>query len=186
MRDMHDGVGGVLVSSIARLVAGAPDPRSVADGLRAALEELRLAIDSLASVEGDAATVLGIVRARLGARLGRSGIALDWRVGDLPALPDLGPENVLHLIRIVQEAIANAIRHSQARTLVVAAEVSGGADGRAIAIRIADDGRGLPPGPLAERGLANMRRRAQLLGGELAVTSSPRGTTVELRLPIVG
>jgi signal transduction histidine kinase len=184
MRDMHDGVGGVLVSSLARLEAGTADPRSVADGLRAALEELRLAIDSLAPVDGDPATVLGIVRARLGDRLGRSGITLDWRVGDLPALPDLGPEKVLHLIRIVQEAIANAIRHSSARTLVVAAELAATNDGQAIVVRVSDDGRGLPSGPYPERGLANMRRRGELLGGVLTVSSSPRGTTVELRLPV--
>jgi signal transduction histidine kinase len=183
MRDMHDGVGGVLVSSLARLEAGTADPQSVADGLRAALEELRLAIDSLAPLEGDPATVLGIVRARLGDRLGRSGIALDWRVGDLPVLPDFGPEKVLHLIRIVQEAIANAIRHSGGRRLVVVAELSGDG-GEAIVVRVSDDGHGLPPGPFAERGLANMRRRAGLLGGSLSVSSSPCGTTVELRLPV--
>ena len=185
MQDMHDGVGGVLVSSLARLEAGAVDPQAVADGLRAALEELRLAIDSLAPVEGDPATVLGIVRARLGDRLGRSGIALDWRVGDLPVLPDLGPERVLHLIRIVQEAIANAIRHSGARHLVVVAERAGTDDGQAIVVRVTDDGGGLPPAPFPERGLANMRRRASLLGGSLTVSSSSGGTTVELRLPVV-
>jgi signal transduction histidine kinase len=184
MRDMHDGVGGVLVSSLARLEAGTVDPQSVADGLRAALEELRLAIDSLAPVEGDPATVLGIVRARLGDRLGRSGIALDWRVRDLPVLPNLGPEKVLHLIRILQEAIANAIRHSNARNLIVAAEPDGTEGGPAIVVRVTDDGCGLPSGPFPERGLANMRRRARLLGGSLTVSSSPGGTTVELRLPV--
>jgi signal transduction histidine kinase len=184
MRDMHDGVGGVLISSLARLEAGTVDPQSIADGLRAALEELRLAIDSLAPVEGDPGTVLGIVRARLGDRLGRSGIALDWRVGDLPVLPDLGPENVLHLIRIVQEAIANAIRHSAARHLVVATELIGTGGGQAIVVRISDDGRGLPSEPFPQRGIANMRQRARLLGGSLTVSSSPGGTTVELRLPV--
>jgi signal transduction histidine kinase len=184
MRDMHDGVGSVLVSSLARLEAGTVEPQSVADGLRAALEELRLAIDSLAPIEGDPATVLGIVRNRLGDRLGRSGIALDWRVGDLPVLPDLGPEKVLHLIRIVQEAIANAIRHSGARNLVVAAGITGTGADQAIVVRVSDDGRGLPSAPFAERGLANMRRRAGMLGGSLTVSSSPRGTAVELRLPV--
>jgi signal transduction histidine kinase len=181
---MHDGVGGVLVSSLAQLEAGNADYRSVADGLRGALEELRLAIDSLTPVEGDPATVLGIVRGRLGDRLGRSGIALDWQVGDLPALPGLGPEKVLHLIRIVQEAMANAIRHSTARNLVVAAMLDGSGGDQAVVVRVADDGRGLPSGPFPERGLANMRRRAGLLGGTLAVTSSSGGTTIELRLPV--
>lgn len=184
MRDMHDGVGGVLVSSLARLEVGGADPHGVADGLRAALEELRLAIDSLAPVDGDPAAVLGMVRARLSDRLGRAGLALDWRVGDLPALPDLGPEKVLHLIRILQEAIANAIRHAGARTLVVAAALDGAGDDGAIVVRVSDDGRGLPPAPGPGRGLANMRRRAQMLGGSLALTSSPHGTTVELRLPV--
>jgi signal transduction histidine kinase len=185
MRDMHDGVGGVLVSSLARLEAGTTDADGIADGLRAALEELRLAIDSLAPVEGDPATVLGIVRARLGDRLGRSGIALDWQVGDLPALPDLGPEKVLHLIRLVQEAIANAIRHSGATRMVVAAEVAALDGSRVIMVRVSDDGRGLPAAPFPERGLANMRRRARLLGGSLTVSSASGGTTVELRLPVV-
>ena len=119
MRDMHDGMGGQLVSTLAMVESGRGSARAVADALRDALDDLRLVIDSLDPVEGDLGAALGQVRHRLEPRLERNGIRFDWRVLDLPAVSDLGPERVLQVLRIVQEAIANVVKHASASTVTL-------------------------------------------------------------------
>ena len=63
------------------------------------------------------------------------------------------------------------------------ASSSTGADGR-LAVEIADDGSGFDPAATTSGfGLAGMRERVQLSGGQLSVTPSPEGTTVRAELP---
>lgn len=71
MRDMHDGMGGHLVSTLALAESGATKSETIAEALRAALNDLRLMIDSLDPVEGDLTLVLGMFRARLESQLAR-------------------------------------------------------------------------------------------------------------------
>jgi signal transduction histidine kinase len=108
-------------------------------------------------------------------------VAADW--------PEQIPANVAReLNRIVQEAIENGVRHSRARKIVVALNVSAG-EGSAV-LTITDDGRGLPtredfslrPG----LGIVGMRERALLLGGEVGLESGldGRGTTVRVTVPL--
>jgi signal transduction histidine kinase len=97
--------------------------------------------------------------------------------------PGLLPEQTAgELFRIAQEAVVNAGRHAGARTVRVTTRRANGA----IELRVEDDGRGFAaeaprPGHL---GLASMRERAELLGGELAIESSERGTVVVARVPL--
>jgi signal transduction histidine kinase len=52
---------------------------------------------------------------------------------------------------------------------------------------VTDDGQGIPPDNQRHSGLANMRRRAELLGGTCTITSPPdEGTTVRWTVPILG
>jgi len=185
MRDMHDGMGGQLVSTLAMVESGRFTPEGVTAALRGALDDLRLVIDSLDPTEGDLLAVLGTIRARLEPRLSQHGMRFDWQVADVPALPDLTPERVLQVLRILQEAITNVLKHAAARTIVVSTGHEAGADGRPLVfVEIRDDGRGMDGGTKLGRGLANMARRAQALGATLSVESGPNGTAVRLRLPI--
>jgi signal transduction histidine kinase len=143
-----------------------------------ALEESRLAIGALArpgSEPLDAA--LEAVVADLSDRLGTSvRLHVGGNVAVEPATRDA-------LVRIVREAITNAIRHGGATTVSV--ELEGGAGLR---LRVVDDGRGFEvDGPAPRRsgfGLVSMRERAEALGGRLTVASRPgEGTHVELVLP---
>lgn len=94
------------------------------------------------------------------------------------------PEAAAALYRIAQEALTNVLRHSQARR----ARVSLAAHGREITLKIEDDGRGIPKERLEDPtslGLASMRERTHLLGGELVIASrTGRGTTVTARIPL--
>lgn len=87
------------------------------------------------------------------------------------------------VLRVVQEALGNAVRHGEPGTIELA--VGGAGDGR-VAVTVRDDGRGFDPaGPDGPgMGLALMRDRVGELGGTVAVTSAPeRGTTVRVLLP---
>lgn len=89
--------------------------------------------------------------------------------------------------RLVQEAITNAAKHSAAAKVRVNVELSDGG----LSVTIADDGRGLPPEPSASAdssvslGLAGMRERVVLLGGEFSIASTPAaGTTLRATIPV--
>ena len=180
MSDMHDGVGGQLITALGLVERGDASAAEVAAALRECLENLRLIIDSLEPIEEDLLPVLGNLRYRIDGRLREQGIRLDWQVRDLPRLSCLTPQNVLHVLRILQEAFANVLKHAKAS--VIAVETGIDPDGRRVFIRVCDNGRGFVAGG-SGRGLGNMRERARSIGGELDVKSSPTGTSVTLQLP---
>lgn len=184
MQDMHDGMGGQLVSTLALVESGRATSDGVAEALRAALDDLRLVIDSLDPLEDDILAVLGVLRARLEPRLVRNGLRFDWQVTDLPAVAGFGPERALQALRVIQEAITNVIKHAGARTIRIRTGVAPGPDaGAGVFVEVHDDGCGLGSAPRPGRGLVNMRRRAAALGGTLSVASNGEGTTVRLWLP---
>lgn len=181
MHDMHDGVGSHLIALLRMAESGTASPAAMADLLRGAIEELRLTIDSLEPLEHDLVTLLATLRNRVGRRLEGAGLVLEWAMADMPPLPWLEPAQALQVLRLVQEAITNVVKHARARTLRVSAGPAGGA----LEVCIADDGCGFDPATAnAGQGLAGMRKRAQALGAELLVDAAPgAGCRVRLRLP---
>src|ERR1700674_1825355 len=173
MSDMHDGIGGQLISTLSMAEHGEASMAEVAAGLRECIDDLRLTIDSLEPTENDLLPVLGNLRYRLEGRLKTQGITLDWRVMDVPKLACLTPQNVLHILRILQEAFTNVLKH--ARASIVQVETGVDAPGEHVFIRVRDNGHGFT-GDHAGHGLANMRRRAQVIGGILQIHPSPSGT----------
>jgi signal transduction histidine kinase len=104
---------------------------------------------------------------------------------DLPRrLPPHSSEQVLHVYRIVQEAVSNAVRHGGARRLRMAVSTHD----RAVEVRIDDDGRGFAGGngePQAGIGLHVMEYRARVLGGTIHLGNHPpRGASVRLHYPV--
>jgi signal transduction histidine kinase len=93
------------------------------------------------------------------------------------ALPKLTSAISVHLFRIAQEAVGNAVNHGKAKNVVVA--LDGSEDG--YSLRISDDGVGFVS-PAPDRngmGLGTMRYRARVIGGSLEVQSNcPHGTVV--------
>jgi DNA-binding response OmpR family regulator len=176
MRDMHDGIGGMLISTLAMLEAGVTDHLIIDQALRAALDDLRLMIDSLDPLQEDNLTLaLGTYRARILPRLHDQGLVVDWPVNDLPLIPDLGPHKVLQVLRILQEAITNVLKHAKATQLTVCAQaVSEPSAG--VLIQVEDDGQGLGNDFQIGRGLNNMHRRADGIGCRLDMESTSEGT----------
>jgi signal transduction histidine kinase len=182
MSDMHDGIGAQLISTIGLAEHGTLSQQEMAAALRECLDDLRLTIDSLEPTDNDLLPALGNFRYRVDPRLRRQGIALDWRVSDLPKLACLTPRNLLHVLRILQEAFTNVLKHAQASLIRV--ETGLLPDGQQVYIRVSDNGAGFK-GDHRGRGLANMQQRAERIGGALQIQPSGQGTTLELRLPVV-
>jgi signal transduction histidine kinase len=187
MQEIHDGVGGQLVSTLARLEKDSRSTHAVADSLRLAMSDLRLIVHSLDSVmqDGDIATILATVRERLEKGLNDQGIYFDWRVEAMPQLENFGSEEALQLMRIVQEAVSNIIQYARASTITLASGpvVRDGIAG--VLIRIADNGIGCDETQRSVgHGIANMTERATRLGGALQLHSSERGTEVQLWIPL--
>jgi signal transduction histidine kinase len=182
MADMHDGLGSTLVGLLGNVQSGKPSLEEVEARLLEALQELRLAVDSLEPMDGDLGVVLGNVRHRMRAAIEHSGVKLHWQVGELPHVPYLTPQAILAVQKIILEALTNSLRHSRASAVTVSAQAEDGW----LRIQVADDGvgfRGL--GASGGRGLDNLRRRAAGLGGTLDIQSARgAGASVILRLPL--
>jgi two-component system NarL family sensor kinase len=126
---------------------------------------------------------LGRAIALLGDHLEAAGLRVELHVDE--AAESLAAPAQLALYRIVQEIFANTTRHAQAQRLTLHLLPAAGQ----LKLTVADDGRGFTPalagaGPQGGMGLAGMRARAGLLGGQLQITSSVgQGTHIELLLP---
>jgi signal transduction histidine kinase len=102
--------------------------------------------------------------------------------------PRLQADQAEHLRHLVTEAFSNVLRHAHAESVAVKMTCTQ----RRFTLEISDDGVGFDPGTRPERGrrghvqgLANMRRRAELLGGRLEVETAPgRGTRLSLTMPV--
>jgi signal transduction histidine kinase len=182
MRDMHDGLGSTLISSLVAVERGLIAHSDVAELLRDCVDDLRAVIDSLEPVEHDLVALLAMLRYRLGRRLDAAGIALDWHMGDIPTLGWLGPSEALHVMRAVQETLANVVKHAHATRVRVSADHDNGM----VQVCIADDGCGFDTHEsFAGRGLRQLSQRALHLGGKVDIQSHPgSGTSIILRIPV--
>lgn len=182
MKEMHDGVGGHLVSMLSMIRAGEKDPDRISAAIGAALNDLRLMIDSLDPDEPDIPTLLGAMRSRLEPQLANGRLRFEWRVREIPPLPDFGPRKALQVMRILQEAVTNVINHADARLICI--DVRMESNGKRVAILdITDDGKGFPPQVIRGHGLDNMLQRAHSLGATLDIQPANPGTRVSLSLP---
>jgi signal transduction histidine kinase len=94
-----------------------------------------------------------------------------------------GKESV-ELLRVLQEALTNARRHSEARNV----ELTLRTEGEAVLAEVSDDGSGFDPGSArAGIGLSAMSERLEALGGKIEVRSRPaEGTKIALSIPLGG
>lgn len=181
-QDMHDGLGSSLNSALLAVERGRVDGLAVADILRSCIDDLHLAIDSMEPEHADLLLLLATLRHRLGGRLQQACVTLHWQVSDVPSLPWLDPRKCLHILRILQEALTNSLKHSGASQLWLRTEVM--AD--AVCVSIRDNGQGFEL-PAAQagggRGLRNQQRRALSIGAGVSWHSDAQGTVTTLRLP---
>ncbi|HOX33201.1 MAG TPA: cache domain-containing protein [Spirochaetales bacterium] len=185
-RDMHDTIGAKLTNvffcnGVARDLArgfageGSKELREMHERIEAnclqAIKRLKEIILGMKADERLAADFSKRLAAGMRQRLRDGGIDFDCRVRGREALNAIGPEARDEIEKIFDELVSNVLKHAGARR--VRARI--GLDGRALSIRFSDDGRGFDPaaaGP-SSAGLANIRYRAERLGGSVEIASSP-------------
>ncbi|MDM0004912.1 7TM diverse intracellular signaling domain-containing protein [Variovorax sp. J22G73] len=183
MQDMHDGLGSSLIGAIRSVERGIMNDAAISNVLKGCMEDLKLAIDSMESVDADLLLLLATLRFRLAPRIESAGIALQWEVQPVPALPWLDPGSALHILRIMQECVANVLRHTRATTI----RFSTATGGQGVCVMIEDNGAGFVLQEALQRGgrgLRNQQRRALAIGGHVSWESGNAGTRLVLWLPL--
>lgn len=180
LQDMHDGFGSQLSSARLAIEHGNITPAEVGRILLECSEDLRIMVDALGNEDGDLADALADFRHRTDRRFSGTGITVGWDI-DIPPDLRMPPATILQILRILQEAKNNALRHSGARHLQVAVRVAGGR----LTASVSDDGKGMGEVQTGGRGLANMRKRCREIGATLSLTDAGPGlcVTVAMDLP---
>ncbi|EHR61043.1 sensor histidine kinase [Saccharomonospora cyanea] len=196
-REIHDtlaqGLSSIqlLLRAAERALPGTPETAAgYVDQARQAavdnLAEARRFVAALAPPALEDTTLAGALERLCATTSTRHPITARFRLsGEAVPLPTA---HEVALLRIVQSAIANTVRHAHATS----AEVTLRYLGDRVEVDVVDDGRGFVPGRLPSAGpqtggfgLAAMRARVQSLGGTFTVDSAPgRGTALTARLPV--
>ncbi|MDP1894273.1 MAG: 7TM diverse intracellular signaling domain-containing protein [Hydrogenophaga sp.] len=186
-REIHDGVGAQLITALRGVERGTLSKERVAQTLQEGLDELRLLMDA-GDLGQSLHRALATWRNRWDSRLEAIGLNLRWEVGrDLEQL-ELGSNATLQVMRVLQEAVTNTVKHAEAQHITVRAWLEGSPH-RALVLEVRDDGRGLVAVRPASggRGLRHMVQRAETLGGTLSVDNAASGgVRVLLSLPLSG
>jgi signal transduction histidine kinase len=197
-RDLHDGIIqslfsiGMTLESATALVDSAPERArerisGAVDRIDDAIRELR---NTIFHLRPNTAALLGL----------RSGIIELAREHEVNALlrPQLDLDRALDaavddglvpdVLQVVREALSNVARHAAAGHVTVRARVCHQDNGAQLVVEVVDDGRGfVPEGPSVGRGLENVEERATVLGGTIAIDSTPgEGTRLVLSVPLDG
>lgn len=185
MRDMHDGIGVYLTSILRHLERDTINKQQLSDSAKNALNDLRLMIDSLGSASTDLPAMLGMFRTRIRVALNACKVNLEWHVEELPPVKDFGPERALNLLRILQEAFTNALKHSEADSISLSAYSEPfETDSCLIKIEIRDNGNGFDSNIENGNGLKNMQYRAKKINADLQIKTNEEGTCLTIVLPL--
>ena len=92
------------------------------------------------------------------------------------------PQASLQVLCILQEALANVLKHARAATVTVTV----GVEADTLVINVMDDGVGVDASlAAAGHGVGNMRQRAERIGGALQIVAGASGTVVRLSVPLI-
>jgi signal transduction histidine kinase len=184
-RELHDAVtqqlfGVALAAESASTLlardrdAAAAELRRVSELARGAMEELRAVMFELRPGSLEAEGLGTVLRKHVEVLRRVTGQAIELRIGEVPRLSGAAAAQVL---RIAQEGLGNAVRHSGAEHIKVKLDDP--------VLVVADDGRGFDRRAVRGRrlGLTSMAERTTELGARLTIDSAPgKGTTIRLEL----
>jgi len=191
-RELHDGalqgLAAIRISLAGALQASGEERTDLleqaAEGtveeLETQITELSRLIDDLRPAPLERLGLAGAIESFAAEAGNRGGfeVTADVELGDAPA-----GDRERALYRLVQEALNNVVKHADASRVSVSASNDAGI----ARIAVEDDGKGFDVSQEGEgRGLAGMRERVAMLGGELSVVSRPgHGSRVEATVPLV-
>jgi signal transduction histidine kinase len=197
-RDLHDGIIQSIYAAGLHLERASadldPDAQPARERISTVMGELnritndiRSTIFDLRSDEVESRDAEAIVLAVADELQAHTLVELDVS-GDGLYRPRLRHDQAEHLRHIVTEAFSNVLRHAHAHRVTVRMACTQGR----FTLELRDDGAGFDPDAVIERGrrgraqgLANVRRRAELLDATLRIESEPgRGASVSLTMPV--
>lgn len=184
--DLHDGLGGTLVSSIATLehAPGSIPSSRFLTILKELRDDLRIIIDTASSyqlAETSLAEMLVPLRHRLGVLFESQNIVCRWQLSGIEDC-HLPTAQSLDIIRILQEGLTNVLKHSHANSVHV--ELRDDAD--RLTLQIRDNGVGFDPVVQKEptgTGMKSMQMRANRLGGTLETRRVEGETVLKIAIP---
>jgi two-component system, NarL family, sensor histidine kinase UhpB len=183
VEDLHDGVGNRLSLLLATARSPGLSSTRVMSAIRECLDDLRMVMAARDHGNlGDALAEIGALQADV---LEAADVLLEVECEPAARNLHLGARRTLNLLRIVQEAVLNAVHHAGARRVSVTCALAGP---EALEVRVADDGdggkrKGASPKSTG-RGMSTMAARAERLGAEFSIDKSASGWTVRLLVPI--
>lgn len=178
-RDLHDGVGPSLAAILLKLRAAQSRTdegernallAEIRDETKAAITEIRRAVDDLRPPAIDEVGLIGAIRQRAAA-LSTEG--LEYRVCGPAGLPALPAAVEVAAFRIVCEAMANVAKHSGASRCSVELELDG-----TLGLTVSDNGRGNAQPTGSGVGWPSMKERAAELGGACTIGARAEGGLV--------
>jgi ligand-binding sensor domain-containing protein/signal transduction histidine kinase len=193
-REMHDtliqGCAGVSALLEAHSSLGDSEPSAKEDllscvrtQLRTTINEAREAVWDLRHADGSA-TAIGPILGDMTQQVSHEfGVPVEYRISGRPF--DLDQSTAHELLMVVREALHNAIRHGQPRTV----HVDIGFESRELKVQVRDDGCGFDPEAASSQsnghyGLVGIQERAKRIGGILILNSWPgAGTELTLSVP---
>ena len=189
-RDLHDGVLQDLAYTAATMGLIMLDTESAGleeelqravDAVRRAAQGLRDAVNDLRLEEERDRPFPRLVESLVQRNRARAqGYEISLELGEgFPSAPlgHIGTD----LLRIIQEALTNARRHSGAKRVTVSLKV----EGSDLVAEVSDDGQGFGPENSPGVGFSSMRERAAAVGGTVEIESEVgRGTKVHIRIPV--
>lgn len=173
LREMHDGFGSQLSSARLAIEKGGIEPETIARILLDCSQDLRILVDTFGNADGDLGNAIADFRYRTDRLLFGTELSITWEI-NIPEQTRISPTVILHVLRVLQEALNNALRHSDATKITFSVHVS---DGQ-LCTSLSDNGRGFQKPVREGRGMANMRKRSREIGAVLSVQDTEQGVTV--------
>lgn len=186
LQDMHDGFGSQLVIAKMMVEQNQMSQKSLARLLEESIGDLYLLVDTLGNSDNYLPNALVDFRFRTMQRLSGTPILMHWNL-QVDHAPEVSPQIVLHILRLVQEALNNALKHAKAANIHL--DFAYDEVNKRLSVSVADDGIGISGQTMQGRGHKNMLARARAAGGELHLSpshlpssSGTSGTLVQLVL----
>lgn len=177
-RDLHDDVGGRLVTSLHR--GSLDDAHS---DVRGAIREMRQLLAGLRGGRRYLSDMIATCRVDAGDRLEAAGLTLTWPILQISTDHYVRYSVFRAVEATLREAVTNVIRHAKARKVEVFIQVIMSDGAPMLDVRLNDDGVGIPARNEEGRGLFNMRKRIGEVGGSFTLTAD-QGTQLSMRVPL--
>jgi signal transduction histidine kinase len=178
LRDLHDRIGSRLVALSFHARQVSEDPALVTE-IQSLIHEVRLIHGAVAAEATSIDSLLADLR-HLYSRIGGGRLPIHWELAELAVPLELDANQAIAVLRIVEEAVANIIKHAQAERITI--RLTGPFDNDLAALEVIDNGAGeFRPGESG--GLENMRLRAEQAGLNIELTRLDQGKAVRIRFP---